>query len=56
MNRAKSSNIEPPVEKHNARASSTLPADFFDNQQTKKQKKGKNCLFLLEHVRLMLVL
>ncbi|KAH7678924.1 zinc finger protein 830 [Dioscorea alata] len=41
VNRAKSTNIEPPVEKHNARASSTLPADFFDNQQTKKQKKDE---------------
>ncbi|KAM0948750.1 putative Zinc finger protein [Dioscorea sansibarensis] len=38
VNRAKSTNIEPPVEKHKSRASSTLPADFFDNQQTKRQK------------------
>lgn len=34
-------NTEPPAEVQKPRTSSTLPADFFDKQEEKRQKTGK---------------
>lgn len=39
-------NAEKPAELHKPQSSSTLPADFFDNRETKRQKGGQYHLSL----------
>lgn len=41
LTRGNNVNSEPPAEVQKPRSSSTLPADFFDKQEEKRQKTGK---------------